>query len=112
MQRTPIKKRRSKPRRGPMRDAKYRAFVRTQPCAVAVLSKLRGGKRCFGLTQAAHTENNGMSSKGPDSSCAPLCCDHHAEYDAGRERFERRYLINMKNNARVCYERYLQERAA
>jgi hypothetical protein len=47
------------------------------------------------IIDPAHTANNGMSSKGPDSSCAPLCRRHHREYDAGRAAFEAAYAIDM-----------------
>jgi hypothetical protein len=97
-----VRKRRSKPRRGPLRDAAYRKYVKSEPCAV-----------CYRLpSDPAHTENNGMSSKGPDSSCAPLCRLHHREYDAGRVAFEAKYNVDMKAVARRHWERYQRERVA
>ena len=36
-----------------------------------------------------------MSSKGPDFSCVPLTLEEHAEYDAGRVAFEKRYGVSM-----------------
>lgn len=65
----------------------------------------------FARIDPAHTENNGMSSKGPDSSCVPLCRSHHLEYDSGREAFESKYGIDMKAIAAAYWERYQQERA-
>jgi hypothetical protein len=61
-------------RRGPARNWKYRGWIRTQPCCAC------GSERDV---QAAHTVNNGMASKGPDTSCVPLCVPCHREYDSG-----------------------------
>lgn len=82
----PIPRRRVKPRRGPLRVPAYRKFLRDRRCCV-----------CPAVgCDPAHTANNGMRSKGPDSSCAPLCRDHHREFDAGRKAFEEKYGIDMK----------------
>jgi hypothetical protein len=104
LNRTPIKKRRSKTRRGPLRDAKYRRWLTAERCAVS--QNLLTGRFCDPMCDAAHTENNGMASKGPDFSCAPLCRSHHAEYDAGREAFETKYGIDMKKVAAEHWARY------
>lgn len=65
----PARKPPGKARRGPPRDAKYRAWIRTFPCA------------CCGTTrgvQAAHTgTDGGMSMKASDYSCIPLCAHCH-----------------------------------
>ena len=50
-----------------------------------------------------------MRSKGPDSSCAPMCDQHHREYDAGREAFELKYAVNIKAVAAEHYVLYLGE---
>jgi hypothetical protein len=63
-------------------------------------------------TEAAHTQNNGMGSKGPDSSCAPLCRKHHREYDSGREAFEAKYGIDMKQLAADWHKEYLSRAGA
>ena len=62
-------------RRGPPRDAQYRAFVRSFPCA-ACGSMLN--------VEAAHTgADGGMSMKSSDYSCIPLCSEcHWAGYSA------------------------------
>ena len=44
----------------------------------------------FYSTDPAHTQGNGMSSKGPDSSCVPLCRKHHRDFDSGRKAFEKK----------------------
>lgn len=102
-----------------MRDAKYRRWLGKWLCSVFSGSPndepydgcdyWNGENK---LTDPAHTQNNGMSSKGPDSSCAPLCRKHHREYDANREAFEEKYGIDMKAKAEESYARYQQEQAA
>ncbi len=86
----PIPKRRAKPRRGPLRSPTYRAWLRLKVCVIV---------GCGFVSEPAHTVNNGMRSKGPDSSCVPLCRNHHREYDAGRKAFEAKYGIDMKTAA-------------
>jgi hypothetical protein len=100
IRRTAVKKRRTgKPRRGPLRCKDYRKWVVYFCCVV-----------CGGWpTEAAHTQNNGMGSKGPDSSCAPLCSKHHREYDAGRKAFEEKYNIDVKRHAADFWARYQKE---
>ncbi len=108
--RTPIKKKRAKPRRGPMRDPEYRAWCRWQMCVVLVkAATFYGCCDQLSLCDAAHTENNGMRSKGPDSSCVSLCRKHHVEYDRGRKAFEEKYEIDMRAAARASYDDYLDE---
>lgn len=84
--RTPVRKRRPGPaRKGPMRSEAYRRWVSRFRCCVCNPLSLDMGECCEGNSQAAHAERNGMSSKGPDSSCVPLCVAHHNWYD-GRSR--------------------------
>lgn len=117
---TPVRKRRAGgPRRGPLRDKKYRDYVSTHPCAACRKNcptchgDCIGVDACVGVkVDPAHTQNNGMASKGDDSTCGPLCRPHHREYDANREAFEKRYGINMRKIAAEHYARYLAERAA
>ena len=83
-----IKRTRPK-RRGPLRCKKYRIWLHTQACQI-----------CHSrFTEACHTANNGMRSKGPDSGCLPLCRLHHAEYDHGRRAFEAKYELDMRQIA-------------
>lgn len=63
-------RRRSRPvRRGPVRDRKYLAWIRSLPCAAC------------GSTwsvEAAHTgSDGGMRQKASDTTCVPLCHDCH-----------------------------------
>jgi hypothetical protein len=99
--RKPIPRKRAKPRRGPMRDPAYLAFLREHGICAALLWY------CDGLCDPAHTENNGMRSKGPDSSCVPLCRTHHMEYDAGRKAFELKYGLDMRALAKWWYAKYV-----
>lgn len=97
--RTPVRRKRTKPRRGPIRMPLYRRWLREE-CKCVVCC--RATSTLF-TVDPAHTQNNGMRSKGPDSSCAPLCRVHHREYDAGREAFEVKYRIDMKREAAVHF---------
>lgn len=85
----PIPRKRAKPRRGPLRSPEYRAWLKERRCCIC------RSREC----DPAHTKNNGMRSKGPDSSCAPLCREHHGEFDAGRKAFEVKYEISMEQAA-------------
>jgi hypothetical protein len=80
--------RRRAARRGPARDWKYRAFVRSLPCAACGSSY---------QVEAAHTgSDGGMRQKASDYSCIPLCHEEHQaapdsyhRIDGGREAFAR-----------------------
>jgi hypothetical protein len=109
LKRSAVRKRRpGPPRKGPMRSEKYRRWVSQHLCCV-----------CFGchpmsleaesFSQACHTENNGGSSKGPDSSCVPLCVEHHVEYDAGRKALEKKHGVNMKEIAAQYYSEFVRQ---
>ena len=84
---------RRRTRRGPARNAKYRAWVRTLPCAA-----------CGSIhsVEAAHTgSDGGMRQKSSDYSCVPLCTDCHtmaewAYHRVGREQFEQAFNLNFK----------------
>ncbi len=99
--------RRRKARRGPLRSQDYKTWL-SETCACIVCALLFEGEGMPGGLRSpvdpAHTSNNGMSSKGPDSACAPLCRMHHDEYDAGRARFERKYAVNMAREAAAHWE--------
>lgn len=110
---TPVKVKRTKPRRVDAdRNPEYRRWLREEcKCVVCVKLGLHAGELrewFYRITDPAHTENNGMRSKGPDSSCAPLCRRHHQLYDAGRQAFEVRYGVDMKAEARTFYAAFLK----
>lgn len=52
----------------PVRNPKYLAWIRTQPCLVC------GSTRWI---EAAHTGPHGLGQKSPDTSAVPLCSTHH-----------------------------------
>src|ERR1051325_8768537 len=95
---TQEQKARNRVRRGPARDTRYRAWIRTLPCAVCG-SKWR--------VEAAHTgSDGGMSQKASDYSCVPLCRYCHtgrrgAYHQIGKREFERRYGINLTEFVRA-----------
>jgi hypothetical protein len=52
----------------PMRNPRYLAWIRTQPCVVC--GSTRG-------IEASHTGPHGLGQKSPDASAIPLCYRHH-----------------------------------
>jgi len=111
LKRTPVKRKRAKPRRGPMRSPEYRRWLRTLECVLAWSPSQPTKRGCLPhqSVDPAHTQNNGMRSKGPDSSCVPLCRNHHREYDAGRKAFEAKYGVDMAKLASEHYARFKAE---
>lgn len=94
IQRSPLKRRR-KTRRGPLRDRNYRQWISRHWSVL--MPDARPGTLCTDyICQPCHTQNNGMSSKGPDSSCLPLTPTEHLEYDANRKAFELKYGVDMR----------------
>lgn len=76
------KRKRRSPRRrtgrGPIRDYKYKAWIRTLPCA-----------SCGSTYQveAAHTgSDGGMRQKASDRSCVPLCHNCHQAHPVSYHR--------------------------
>lgn len=101
---------RANPRKGPMRDPGYRRWLRIERFCYIAGAVIGGQCEPFPFNpDPAHTQNNGMGSKGPDSSCVPLCRRHHSEYDRDRKAFERKYGICMAEIAKEHYARYLKE---
>ena len=78
--------------RGPARDWKYRAWVRSLPCAACGIEP---------AGEAAHTgKDGGMRQKASDFSCIPLCRDchtigPHAYHSIGRKEFELRHNLDI-----------------
>jgi hypothetical protein len=73
----PVRKRRSRPRRGPERSPDYLAWIRTLGCVVC--ARVGGGAT---VVEAAHTNalgRRGMGQKTSDLSAIPLCTGHHRE---------------------------------
>lgn len=70
-----------------VRDPKYRAFVRSFPCAVC--------GRHYGI-EAAHTGPHGISQKASDLTCIPLCREDHRElHQVGPTRFAVMHRLNV-----------------
>ncbi len=70
----PIRKKRSEPRRGPVKDPAYLEWIRTQPCCICE----RLGVLQEGSTEAAHVGDRGLGQKCSDLEALPLCAwGHH-----------------------------------
>ncbi len=77
--------------RGPARDYRYRAWIRTLPCAAC--GKENG-------IEASHTGPHGFNQKASDYTCIPLCLKHHrigarALDRIGRRRFEYEFDLSI-----------------
>jgi hypothetical protein len=61
----------------------YLAWIKERKCIACQVSLERWIElpRFNYPIDPAHTVNNGMRSKGPDSSCVPLCRGHHDQFD-------------------------------
>jgi hypothetical protein len=75
----------------PERDAKYRALVRTQPCAVC--GSWRGIEAC-------HTGPHGYGQRASDFDCIPLCWKHHrirrdSLHELGPVKFARAHKLDV-----------------
>lgn len=79
--------------RGPERSPKYRAWIRTLPCAACETTR---------NVQAAHTgSDGGIGQKSSDYSCIPLCEECHtlgndAYHVIGKVDFEVRWFLNLE----------------
>ena len=91
--------------RGPARDWKYRAWIRSLPCATCEIEP---------AGEAAHTgSDGGMKQKASDFSCIPLCRNCHtmgpyAYHRIGRKEFELRHKVHLTNLAQqlaACWRR-------
>ena len=83
---------------------KYLDYIRKQPCLVC------GLQPC----DPDHLEARGMGGAGTekkDYSCVPLCRIHHSErHQAGNEKFENKYGINLWKDAFNLIRRYFAEK--
>ena len=108
----PIKRTRSK-RRGEDIDTGYVEYLHQEGICPVCLRLAEGNGEATPLPgcEGAHTQNNGMRQRGPDSSRVPLCRRTSHAYDAGRLRFEARYGLDMKEIAAGWYALYERRKA-
>ena len=95
----PIPRKRAKPRRGPVVDPKYRAFVRTFPCVACFgglmadedfgpLEAVLQGSR----TECAHVGLRGLSQRCSDRETLPLCrAEHHQHGPESHHKLGKRF---------------------
>ncbi len=118
----PVNKKRTTPRRvSVVRDQDYMDWLKTQTC-VACRYRYPGGSDWMTCqltpSEPAHTVNNGMRSKGADSSCVPACSRHHNEMDGRlstkittKKEFAEKYGLDLAAIAAEHYARFKQEAA-
>jgi len=63
------------------RDMEFMGFVRTQPCSVSVEAPdpIRAPSPCSPRIEADHMGERALGRKADDTTCAPLCSQHHRE---------------------------------
>ena len=72
----------------PARNARYLAWIRTQPCVVC--GERRG-------VEASHTGPHGLGQKSPDTSAIPLCAKHHRTGNDSYHRLGPRRFAQVHN---------------
>lgn len=93
--------------RGPVRDWKYRVWIRSLPCAAC---------GCTRFIEAAHTgTDGGMRLKSSDHSCVPLCAVCHrvgprAFHQIGRQHFEQIWNLDFDKLAARLYGLWVRGR--
>jgi hypothetical protein len=93
-----------------MRSPAYRLWLRSFGyCEACRQSGLLARDPFTRIIDPCHTANNGLSSKGPDNSCAPLCRVHHREFDRGRTAFQAAYGIDMPALAAIWWGEWLRQ---
>ena len=84
------------PKRRPLRDPKYLAWIRTQPCVLSQWCI----DRAMNDIHAHHVPEHGHASVGQkvsDRRTVPLCRIGHSTYhQIGRVYFEDRYMVNLE----------------
>lgn len=80
-QRIPVNRRRLTPRRGPVIDPKYRAFVRTFACVVcshgALVLYVDSDRNQQSSTECCHVGLRGLGQRCSDIESLPLCAFAH-----------------------------------
>ena len=111
----PVRKKRSRPRRGPDRCPEYLAWIRTLACVVC--SRMGGGAT---VIEAAHTRALGRRGKGQktsDFSAIPLCAAHHREnpdsyHRLGDQEFSRKHGLALEELVLTLRSRFWQQNLA
>jgi hypothetical protein len=113
--RTPIKAKRSKPRRTTvLRDREYLDWLTCAVCEACVaqsaVSDMKPGwSRVW--CDPAHGPSSGTGVKGPDSGAIPLCREHHTEqHQIGWKAFQSKWKLSRAKIARELYSSYLIEK--
>ena len=85
-------------------------WLKDQRCVACFVT---GAARSLNRIDPAHTVNNGRGSKGPDSSCIPLCLAHHDEMDGRlstrvttKAAFAEKYGLDLVKEAAAHYALY------
>jgi hypothetical protein len=92
--------------RGPVRDWKFRAWIRSLPCAAC---------KCMRFVEAAHTGiDGGMGQKAGDRSCVPLCAPCHrtdpgSYHQIGREQFAAEWNLDFEKLVQRLNEEWERE---
>ncbi len=104
-----------------VRDQPYMDWLKPKPCVACMASghKAEAYAMMPRTSDPAHTaKTNGMRSKGPDSSCIPLCRFHHQEMDgqlttslSTKAKFAVKYSLDLAAVAAEYYARFKSEAA-
>jgi len=98
------------PKNKTIRSKDFTSFVRSLPCAIS------DRHRCGGDIVPAHQAlgERGVSLKGDDTCCIPLCHTAHAEeHQIGEKSFEQKYSISLwresRKVTRLFFKKLLEE---
>lgn len=94
-----------------VRDPDYLAYIRTQPCLLAIEDPCTCGgyldvvRKTYRI-EAAHVRIRGAG--GGDDQVMPLCGTHHREaHRIGHKSFAKRHRVNLALEARAYRQGYL-----
>jgi len=107
--RVPVRKMRSRSRRGPDRSPDYLAWIRTPACVVC--SGVSGGST---VVEAAHTNVLGLRGLGQKTSAIPLCSGHHrtdrdSYHRLGEQGFLHKHGIDLKALVLLLQSRFWRQ---
>ena len=110
IRRTPIRKKRAKPRRGRVIDKDFLAWMHTQSCLVRTFPRL-----CSGDLEFHHVREFG--SPKSDRRGLALCTGHHTSgetsiHKLGKREFEKIHGIDIEGAIVIYNQDYESERAA